>query len=305
MRLRQLEYFIAVADSGSVTQAAAELFIAQPSLSQQITALEREIGVQLFERLPRGTRLTPAGRAFLAEARTAVRAASRAEYAARSVERGVVGELRLATITSLAVGVIPDAAALWSRRHPDVNLRLIEFSHPDRLEEAVRVGDADLGFGPLPRGSVGEVQQLGSEECVFVLRSDDPAAQAERVDPSVLADRPWVLFSPDHGLSDLIRKVCSHWGFLPLPGVLTTQTAAAVRLAAAGLGPTIVPSNVVHFALDNAVIRPISQPVVRPLAAYSRLSMGSLERTFVSCLREATGGPGFQDSPGDQAITLE
>lgn len=285
MRLRQLEYVIAVADAGSLTQAAADLFVAQPSLSQQIIALEREVGGELFERLPRGVRLTPAGRAFVAEARAVVEGAARAQEAVRAVTQGRTGELRLATITSLAVGLVPAVASAWSRRHPEVAVRLTEHGHPDRLEDAVRVGEADLGLGPLPHGTMAQVLELGAEELVFVLRADDSAAQAERVDPTALADRPWVLFEGTHGLSDLVRRMCSLWGFVPTAAVRTSQTEAAVRLAAAGLGPAVVPSNVVGPGLPGVVTRPVSRPVLRRLGVYSRAPLGPLELSFVECLR--------------------
>jgi DNA-binding transcriptional LysR family regulator len=107
VRLRQLEYFIAVAEHGAITKAAAALFVAQPSLSSQITALEHEIGGPLLDRLPRGIRLTPAGREFLMEARATVAAADRARRRARSVLDATSGEFDLATVLSVAAGVLP------------------------------------------------------------------------------------------------------------------------------------------------------------------------------------------------------
>jgi len=281
MRLRQLEYFIAVAEAGSMTQAAAELYVAQPSLSQQMIALERELGGELLERLPRGVRLTPVGRAFLVEARAAVDAAGRAQEAVRAVSHGRRGEIRLATITSLAIGLVPSIASTWHQDHPEVAIRLTEHGHPDLLEDVVRIGDADLGVGPEPHGQMAEVHALGAEEFVFVLRENDPLAGRARIDPRDLADREWVLFEKSHGIAGLVRRMCSLWGFTPMAAMRTSQTEAAVRLAAAGLGPTVVPSNVIAAHVPGIVVRPVIRPVLRRLTAYSRGPMGPLEAVFL------------------------
>src|SRR5919204_6140091 len=105
MNLRQLECFVAVAEEGSFTKAARRLQLSQPSLSQQIRALEADLGGELIERLPRGIRLTAAGKAFIPEAQAAVRAAERAGVAARMALGLQAGELELATLLSMTVGI--------------------------------------------------------------------------------------------------------------------------------------------------------------------------------------------------------
>src|SRR5260370_29137978 len=107
MNLRQLEYFVAIADEGSFTRAAEQLLVAQPSLSQQIKSLERELGGPLLERLPTGVRLTAAGKAFLPDARAAVTHAERARRNARSALGLEAGELEVATLTSGAFCLPP------------------------------------------------------------------------------------------------------------------------------------------------------------------------------------------------------
>src|SRR5215212_6833174 len=109
VNLRQLEYWVAVVDTGSFTRAAAELHVSQPGLSQQIRALETEFGGQLLERLPRGIRLTAAGKAFLPEARATVLAAERAARVAREALSLRTGQLEIATVRSVAVGILPPA----------------------------------------------------------------------------------------------------------------------------------------------------------------------------------------------------
>src|SRR3954471_11280362 len=107
MNLRQLEYFLAVVDEGSFRRGAQRSMVSPPSLSQQIRRLERELGGDLIERLPRGIRLTPAGAAFLPQAEAAVRAAERAASSARAALGLEAGELEVAILLSIAVGILP------------------------------------------------------------------------------------------------------------------------------------------------------------------------------------------------------
>src|SRR5437899_352113 len=118
MNLRQLHYLVAIAAEGSFTRAAEQLLVAQPSLSQQIKSLEHELGGPLLERLPTGVRLTAAGKAFLPEARAAVAHADRARRNARSALGLEAGEIEVATVTSVAFGVLPPAFDRWHDRYP-------------------------------------------------------------------------------------------------------------------------------------------------------------------------------------------
>lgn len=302
MRLRQMEYFLAVAEAGSITQAAANLYLAQPSLSYQITTLEKELGGQLFERLPRGLRLTPAGRVFLVEAKRVIADVGRAKRSVQAVTEGALGELEIATVTSLAVGIIPSVARSWRYSHPHVALRLHEHTHVDRLEEGLLGGIGDFGFGPIPRRPMGEVIEIGAEEFVFVLPADDPQAAESAIDPLSLRDRDWVLYDPAHGLSVVVNKVCSAFGFSPPVGVRTSQVETAARLAAAGLGPALLPSNVIPSNIDAAV-RPATRPLIRRLAAYSRTAMPPIVNSFVDELRDPKHG--LIEYPADRSDVFD
>ena len=150
MNFRQLECFVAIVDEGSFTRAARRIGITQPSLSQHIRALERELDGAVLDRLPRGVSLTPAGRSLLPEARTAVRALERGRQGARSALALELGELEIATVLSMAVGVLPRHIGIWHQRHPNVSIRLHEFRHRTLLEDAVEQGVADFAIGPRP-----------------------------------------------------------------------------------------------------------------------------------------------------------
>jgi DNA-binding transcriptional LysR family regulator len=285
MNLRQLQYFVAIADEGSFTRAAERLFVAQPSLSQQIKSLEAELGGQLLERLPNGTRLTAAGKAFMADARLAVTHAAHAARNARSALGLEAGELEVATVTSVAFGVLPPAFELWHTRYPATTLVLREFQHRRALEDAARAGVGDIAVGPRPAQWAGPVVGLGWEEFVVVLpRSDPLAAGRGAVALEELADRDWVLFAPDHGLTELVLEVCARAGFVPRRVVQTGQVVAAAHLAAAGFGVSLVPSNVVPYEL-KASIRRLKSPVVRQLVAFARQDWTPLAQAFLDVLQ--------------------
>ena len=286
MDLRRLSSFLALVEEGSFTKTARRLGITQPSLSQQIRTLETEVGGALLERLPRGVRLTPAGRALLPEAQTAVRAADRAGNAARMALALEAGELEVATLLSMAVGILPVVIASWIQHHPEIAIRMREYTHRSLLEDDVRAGVGDIALGPVPESWEGPVDRLGWEELIVVLPASDPLAGAGRLALETLADRPWILFQPGHGLTEVVDAACRRAGFQPRVAVRTTQVEAATRLAAAGLGPTMVPDNVVSPGLDTNVVR-LDPPVRRELAAYTRSNWSPLASAFLDALKRS------------------
>jgi DNA-binding transcriptional LysR family regulator len=285
VNLRQMQYFVAIAEDGSISRSAERLFVAQPSLSAQIKSLEAELGGPLFERIPRGVRLTAAGKAFLPEARAAITHAANATRNARSVLGLKGGELEVATITSVAFGILPSAFQIWHQHYPAATIALREYTDRNALAEAVRMGVADIAVGPQPAQWRGPIIELGWEQFVVIVPSRDPLAGTTNPVPlSALADRDWVLFGPGHGLSDLILEACALAGFVPRRTVQTTQVAAASHLAAAGLGVTLIPENVAPAGL-HAATRHVKPPLVRKLFAYTRSEWPPLATTFVEALQ--------------------
>ncbi|UOZ06736.1 LysR family transcriptional regulator [Amycolatopsis sp. WQ 127309] len=283
--LRQLEYLVTVVDTGSFTRAAEQLHVTQPALSHQMRALEQGLGGPLLERLPRAVRLTPMGRAMLPHARAALADAERARCAARLASGTTAGELQVATVYSVSLGVLPPALRVWRRDRPDVDVRLIEFRHADELRDAMAAGEADVALGPVPSAWPGPVRPLGVEEFVVVLPTDGAAEDdpAGVVDLATLAGCAWVHYAPGNGLAELVDAACAAAGFRPRAAVRTEQTAAAPILAAAGLGPALVPANVLPARFDGRVLRP-SVPVRRTLAAYTRAAPDPLTAAFIETL---------------------
>lgn len=287
--LRQLEYLVAVVDEGSFTRAAELLHLTQPALSHQIRALEQSTGGLLLERLPRSVRLTPMGRAMLPHARAALADADRARTAARQVASLEQGELRLATLYSISIGVLPPALKAWRQEHGDgIAIRLFEHRHADELAAAMTAGQADLAVGPAPEAWTGPVRELGVEEFVVVLAQDDPIEDNNgTIALNQLRDRDWVHYAPSNGLADILNRHCAAAGFQPRAAVRTEQTAAAPVLAAAGLGPALVPSNVLSAHFDGRVLRP-DPPILRTLTAYTRDAPDPIAAAFIELLEAET-----------------
>src|SRR5579884_296394 len=285
MNFRQLECFVAVVDEGSFTRGARRVGISQPSLSQHIRALEQELEGPVFNRLPRGVSLTPAGRTLLPEARTAVRALERGLRGARSTLAVEGGELEIATVLSMAVGVLPRYIGTWHELHPNVSIRLHEFRHRSLLEDAVEQGIADFALGPMPvRRWDGPLEMVGWEEFVLVVPLRDPLARRRSVRLEQLHDRQWVLYHPDHGLAGIVESLCRGAGYSPRGTVRTSPAEGGGRLAAAGLGIALVPDNIVVPGIECEVLR-FDPRVVRDVAVYSRVPLSPTAAAFVDVVR--------------------
>jgi DNA-binding transcriptional LysR family regulator len=284
LNLRQLEYFTVIAEEGSFTRASERLLVAQPSLSQQIGALEAELGGRLLERLPRGVRLTMAGQSFLPEARAALAHANRARRSVRMAIGLESGQLQIATNTSTAAGVLPSVLRRWQEMHPGIEVSLSEFLHRRLLEDAVSNGDGDMAVGSPPAGWQGAIEALGWEEFVLVLPHGDPMLRRRSVDLADLAERRWVHFARDHGLAELVDQRCAAAGFTPRVAVRTSQVLAAPLFAAAGLGPALVPDHIVPDAVRE-LARPAKPRLVRQVVAFAR-DWSPATRAFVDALHE-------------------
>jgi DNA-binding transcriptional LysR family regulator len=305
--LRQLEYLVTVVDTGSFTRAAEQLHVTQPALSHQIRALESTLGGPLLERLPRSVRPTPMGRAVLPHARAVLAEAERLHAVARRTAGLEGGELEVAAIYSVSLGILPPVLRAWRRAHPGVRIRLREYPHADQLQAAMSAGRADLAVGPAPAHWEGPVRELGVEEFAVVLPADDPLADnpARTVALGDLSDRAWVHYAPENGLADLLDQVCAQAGFRCHVAIRAEQTSAAPLLAAAGLGPALVPANILPPHFDCALLR-LDPPVRRTLTAYTRTRPDPLTVAFADLLAEqARVNPaGFPSSrPGEHGVT--
>src|SRR4029450_3154175 len=179
MTLRQLEYLAAVIDEGSFGRAAQRLYVTQPTLSQQVRALDAEVRAPLVGPPARGGRPPPAGGALLPPARAALAAAARARLSARMLLGLEAGELEIATVGTVALGLLPGVLRRWRPRHRGRTVRVHGHRDAPSLVAAVADGGADLGIGPRPEAWSGPLESLGWEEFVVILPPGDPLRRGQ------------------------------------------------------------------------------------------------------------------------------
>lgn len=262
MELRHLRYFVAVAEALHFGRAAQRLMIAQPPLSQQIKALEQEIGVQLFRRTKRRVELTEAGRVFLAEARRTLAQAEQAVQAARRADRGEIGRLTIGFVGSATYEILPPVLRRFRLNHPGVELSLRELTTAQQVA-ALEAKDIDIGFVRTPPPSPHlACRVLTEEDFVVALPRFHRLARARPVALAGLREDPFILFprSLATGLYDRIVTACQQAGFSPRVALETTQTPVMIGLVAAGLGVALVPACVGTLTWRNVVYRPLVDP---------------------------------------------
>lgn len=272
MELRHLRYFVAVADEQHFTRAAKRLGIGQPPLSQQIQQLERELGTALFHRQPRGVALTPAGQAFLDDARRILREAQQATERVRRVARGEQGRIRVGLINSAPFHpLVPRVIREFRRRYPEVALSLEERTTPG-LAAAVRNETVDVAFvRPLLDSGEGLcVEPVLEEPLLVALPAGHALARRKSLPLLALSLEPFVLFSRPvgAGLHDEIVQACHAAGFSPRVVQEASQVTSIVNLVASGLGVSIVPASMQQMHIEGVTYRPIQN-----IGARARLSL--------------------------------
>jgi DNA-binding transcriptional LysR family regulator len=237
--LRQLRYFVAIAEEGSLTRAAARLHIAQQSLSQQVRTLEAQLGVTLFERSSRGVTLTDVGAVLLREARPVLARAERAAEAVRRAARGEQGELRVGFLSTVANYFMPPVVRAFRERHPGVTLHTEDLPIA-ALVAGVRDGTLDAGLSRPPLVDDLATEVVLREPVAAVLPEGHRLAGQAELTLADLADEPWVLtprssWPPWHKLFD---EEFARAGYRPRVVQRGTTPQGLLALVAAGVGVT-------------------------------------------------------------------
>ncbi len=247
MELRQLRYFLAVAETGSFSRAAAGLHMSQPPLSTQVKALEEELGVRLLDRTNSGATLTAAGAAFREEARVALARLESAARRARLAGRSEIGMLSVGFVSIADYGVLPPALKDFRTRYPQVEVQLHELTTDAQLRE-LRARRLDLGIALAPVDDADlAYQRLHDEELVLALPAAHRAGRAgNRVDLRGLADESFIIPPRDiaPGLHDLILARCRAAGFTPRITQHARQMQTVISLVSSGMGFALVPASV-------------------------------------------------------------
>jgi DNA-binding transcriptional LysR family regulator len=246
MQFQQLAYFVAVAEARHFTHAAERMQVAQPSLSQQVRALERDVGAALFHRIRGNVTLTEAGETLLPIARRILAETETAYRAVRELDELGRGRVRLGATPSLCTGLLPSMLATFRHDYPGIELAIRESGSRD-LQTELSEGTLDLAIvidsrlHDDPRLSTAP---LLAEELVVISAKDTPAAGA-RMPIRALKDRPLVMFRRGYDLRDATLAACRAEGFEPTFAIEGGEMDAVLEFVRAGIGLAVVPSTVV------------------------------------------------------------
>jgi DNA-binding transcriptional LysR family regulator len=267
MELRQLRYFIAVAHRRHFTQAAEELSIAQPALSQQIQQLERELGIALFERTSRRVRLTSAGEALLIRAERILVEVERAQTEMQEFAGLTRGRVVIGALQSLGAFRLPALLARFHTRYPGIEIVLREES-TEQLLELLSAGRLDLtlihatdDLLPLElTHSPVVTERLLTEELVLVVAPNHALALRQSLSIEELREEPFVLFKPGSGLRRAIVQSSAAAGFTPRIMFESGDLGTIRSLVAEGLGVSVLPRSVAEAPGKEIVIVPLGPP---------------------------------------------
>ena len=273
MELRQLEYFVTVADERNFTRAAAKLHVSQPGVSAQIRQLERELGQELLDRSGRVTRLTEAGQAVLPFARAALSAVAGARLAVDELSGLLRGHVAVGMVGQVASLDMPDLLAGFHRRHPAIEITLAEDSS-DHLAEAVRTGAYDLaviGLDPArPDAPHGLGLQVVADEPIVAAVCADPEPTwlaaltgAASVTLAEIADEALISLPVGTGLRACVDAAYASAGLRPHVAFEASDPRTLARLAARGLGLAFLPAPVARSHGEGLRILTVSDPEMR------------------------------------------
>ena len=289
MELRHLRYFIAVAETGSLTEAAERrLHTSQPSLSRQIRDLEDQVGVPLFERGARGVTLTAAGQAFIDHARLALTQVDAAVEAARRAAQPTKQRLALGFLTGQEMTWLPRALQLLRDELPSVDVTVSSDYSPD-LAEGVARGRLDAAFMRKEPGFDLTYRVVGKEPLIVLMPSDHPLAERTAVSPQDLVGHPFIGMA---NKASVLRAVVDD--YLERSGVALTPTqgvdnpAMVMSLVASTRGLALIPEYARNLLPWSVVSRPLAgeAPTIDLAIGYSRSNASELLRKFVARLDE-------------------
>jgi DNA-binding transcriptional LysR family regulator len=266
--LEQLVSFVAVAEELHYGRAAERLSMTQPPLSRRIQLLERELGVELFDRTHRAVRLTPAGRVFLAEARKILRSSQEATLYVRRAKKGEVGVVTLGFTATAAYSYLERVLAAANAEVPGVDLVLREMVTSAQVAELL-AGGIDLGMvrPPVTGGDIVTLP-LWREPLLAALSSAHPLARRKK-NPGIrdFDGEPFIMYSPSEGryFHDMLVAVFRAARVLPDYKQYLSQVHTVLALVKADLGVALVPAAAAALRFEGVVLRPVDGIEGRPV----------------------------------------
>jgi DNA-binding transcriptional LysR family regulator len=275
--VRRLRVLHAVSAHGSVTAAAAALGYSAPAVSQQLAALEREIGMRLTERAGRGIELTPAAAILVGHTDALLARLDAAESDLAALRDQVSGRVALAAFPSAAAAIVAPAWAALARSAPQVQLELTEMEPEESLPALAR-GELDVAVAheydllPRPLDPLFERRELLSDPVLLAVRDDAPLASApdRPVPRGTLYGQPFLAPRDHTSCAEMIQRACARAGFVPRVVARATDFAVLLSLVAAGAGVTLVPELAARRLPPGVRLLPPAEPVTRQVFTVSR-----------------------------------
>ncbi|MDQ2706151.1 MAG: LysR family transcriptional regulator [Actinomycetota bacterium] len=300
MDLRQLSYFVAVAEEGQVTRAAVRVSVAQPAVSAQIRRLERELGERLFHRDQRGVRLTEAGAALLPHALAALTAAEHGRDAIASLRGMLHGRLRVGVSRPIDHRLTQTLGA-FHRAHPAIEIVFTE-QHNDPLLDALSAGDLDaavVGLHGRPVPPQIRTRVIAIEPLVLLVPDGHPLGHRKTVGLADLRGQPMITLMHGSGLRTVLEGACHAAGVTLRVVAETSELESVVELVAEGLGLAVLPRTAID-GTDLGVVE-ITRPRLhrRTALAWNHAAATPAARAFLTLTEQhlPTTPPGPNKSP--------
>jgi LysR family transcriptional regulator, nitrogen assimilation regulatory protein len=311
VEIRQLEYFLAVVDHGGVTRAARVLHISQPSLSQAIRSLERELRVSLFHRVGRGLVLSPTGEALVGPARHAIRSVAQASDLMRRLQRLEGGRVDICALPSLGSEPVAAWVGYLRRLHPAVSVRMEETDDLAGVVESVRSGATEVGFLTLPAPLAGlHSRTLSTQYVVLVCPPGWSGTAATPVPIAAVADIPLIVDGRHTAGWSQIEQVLLDHSVDVFVAAEVRHPSSTLHLVLSGAGAAFMPLRLALLAhRRGAVIQPTDPPILREIAVIHRpgplsalaqalvdLAVGDAARWVAANERYRAGGLGYVEA---------
>jgi len=264
VELSQIEAFVAASDRGSFSRAAELLGVAQPSLSNRIQSLERELRQPMFERMGRGVKLTDAGRAFLPYAQRVMRTLGEGVHVLESTRDGSGGRLTIGTAPAVGTYVLPKLLIAFSEEHDGVDVA-VRTGHSDEVLQMVLEDEAQVGLGrPISHPDV-STYELYRDVLVLVVGASHPYGERETMNLHDLAQDSLILFDRDSGYFALIMQIFRELGGMPRQQMQLDSIEASKKMVEANLGIALLPALSVEREIALGTLRKVTLETKAPI----------------------------------------
>lgn len=287
--IKQLKYFIAVAEQKHVGRAAKVLNLTQPPLSRQISLLENELGALLFVRHPKGVSLTPAGEQFYNDTKRILASISDARRNVQDIVQGKAGKLSIGFMMHAAYNIVPRLTKKYIERYPDVSLHLQEVI-PTELLKRVQAGEFDAAIMLKSQYNIGlNTLKLCEERLCLAVPSSHSLARANEVQGQMLADESFIATPWDvvPELREALRIYGNQFGFEPRVILETQLQQTIINMVAEDLGIALVPEPVKKFQIPSVTYRDLpGAPTVEYVIIWRQDSLNPALTNLIECIRE-------------------